>query len=85
MPKFLRKDAYVLCEVRRENGFTVSGYRRIAEGTREDMERMQKGLELDTVILPPFQRQEDGTMLCGEPSDVALFFRGYFCITENGE
>lgn len=78
MPKFLRKDAYVLCEVRRKNGFTASGYRRIAEGTRAEMERVQSGLDLDTVILPPFQKQEDGTMLCGEPSDAALFFRGYY-------
>lgn len=69
---------YVLCEVKRKNGSFPTGYRKISQGTREEMEQLQKRLMLDTMILPPFQKNPDGTMSCGSPSDAALFFRGYF-------
>lgn len=73
---------YVLCEVYRvSGGFQPSGYRRIAEGTREEMVQMQEGLELDTVILPPVEKKADGTVLFGRnPADTALFLRGYLGI-----
>lgn len=73
-----RTDVYVLCEVKRNNGFLPTGYRKIGEGTRQEMEKLQEGLTLDTVILPPFTKRPDGTMSCDIPSDAALFFRGYF-------
>ena len=74
----LPENAYVLCEVKRKDGFMAVRYRKIAEGTREGMEEMQGRMSVDTMILPPFVRQDDGTMTCRTPADSALFFRGYY-------
>lgn len=74
----LYKNAYVLCEVKRKDGFMAVKYRKIAEGTRADMEELQGRLTVDTMILPPFVKRWDGTMACRTPADAALFFRGYY-------
>lgn len=72
------KKAYVLYEVKRRNNFTAVKYREIAEGTRAEMEELQGGLAIDTMIMPPFEKQADGTMACRNPADAAPFFRGYY-------
>ena len=74
----LPEKAYVLCEVKRKDDFMAVKYRKIAEGTREEMEGMQGRMAVDTMIIPPFVKQEDGTMTCRTPADSALFFRGYY-------
>lgn len=74
----LLENAYLLCEVKRKDDFMAERYRKIAEGTRAEMERLQSELSIDTMIVPPFVRQEDGTMTCRNPADSALFFRGYY-------
>lgn len=74
----LSKNAYVLCEVKRKDNFMAVKYHKIAEGTREEMEGMQERLAVDTMIIPPFVKQEDGTMTCRNPADSALFFRGFY-------
>lgn len=74
----LSKNAYVLCEVKRKDNFMAVKHRKIAEGTREEMEEMQERLAVDTMIIPPFVKQEDGTMTCRNPADSALFFRGFY-------
>lgn len=74
----LSKNAYVLCEVKRKDNFMAVKYRKIAEGAREEMEEMQERLAVDTMIIPPFVKQEDGTMTCRNPADSALFFRGFY-------
>lgn len=70
---------YTLCEVKRSRDSSLpTGYRRIASGSREEMIQMQEGLELDTVIIPPVEEREDGSVAYGRtPSDAALFLRGY--------
>lgn len=66
-----------LCEVKRGSSLPT-GYRRIASGSREEMIQMQEGLELDTVIIPPVEEKDDGTVVYGRtPADAALFLRGY--------
>lgn len=72
------ENAYLLCEIKRKDGFQAVKYRKIAEGTRAEMEKLQGRLELDTMVVPPFARQEDGTMTCRTPEDSALFFRGFY-------
>lgn len=74
----LLENAYVLCEVKRKDNFMAVRYRKIAEGTRAEMEELQGRMAVDTMILPPFVKQADGTMTCRTPEDSALFFRGYY-------
>lgn len=71
--------SYTLCEVQRNSDTLPIGYRKIASGSREEMIEMQDGLELDTVIIPPVEERDDGTVVYGRtPADAALFLRGYF-------
>lgn len=71
--------SYTLYEVKRGRDSSLpTGYRRIASGSREEMIQMQEGLELDTVIIPPVEEKDDGTVVYGRtPADAALFLRGY--------
>lgn len=74
----LLENAYVLCEVKRKDDFMARKYRKIAEGTRAEMEELQGKLTVDTMVIPPFVSQGDGTKTCRTPEDSALFFRGFY-------
>lgn len=71
-------NAYVLCEVKRKNDFMAVRYRKIAEGTRAEMEKLQSELSIDTMVVPPFVSQKDSVKTCRTPADSALFFRGFY-------
>lgn len=74
----LLENAYVLCEVKRKDDFMARKYRKIAEGTRAEMEKLQSELSIDIMVMPPFVSQEDGAKTCRTPADSALFFRGFY-------